>query len=191
MHYSTVQHSLCMRINNKQQKNGRKERCGAWPPGLTEERHGVNGVMHVRLSKLTPPFAIIHLHAMSVHSRPFEGRAKGMILHMPVSIAECLYASVRSRRVDGFLVCMELGQDFGNGLLMNEGSPVDRLLAAFIVGRLDILPLDQLDGKNVDFTFMRNEQGDALRLCGTINSCFIHCGQDRVSVCCVLAVRSL
>lgn len=35
---------------------------------------------------------------------------------------------------------MEPGQDFGNGLLMNEGSPVDRLLAAFIVGHLDTLP---------------------------------------------------
>lgn len=68
-----------------------------------------------------------------------------MIWHMPVccmsqSIAGCLYASVCCGRVEGFLVCMEPGQDFGNGLLMNEGSPVDRLLAGFIVGHLDILP---------------------------------------------------
>lgn len=38
------------------------------------------------------------------------------------------------------LVCMEPGQDLGNGLLMNEGSPVDRVLAAFIICHLDILP---------------------------------------------------
>lgn len=35
---------------------------------------------------------------------------------------------------------MEPGQDLGNGLLMNEGSPVDRVLAAFIICHLDILP---------------------------------------------------
>lgn len=92
---------------------------------------------------------------------------------------------------------LEPGQDFGNGLRMNEGSPVDRVLAAFIVCHLDILPCAHC---NWITNMLILHLWDMYHLCvfGTRNnSCFtneyfVNYGHDGVArVFTVLVVSSL